>query len=88
MIRHAVTVALALGLAARDPGCGSSTSSSSDLIAPCTRDRDCRGGLVCDRGVCIKPRPSSDGGSEPDAGTADAGETDATAFDSTDERAQ
>jgi len=49
-----------------EPGCSSSDSLSSGLNGPCTRDRDCQGGLVCPRGVCVL-------GNMPDAGT-DAGD--------------
>ncbi|HWL85958.1 MAG TPA: hypothetical protein VNO21_09160, partial [Polyangiaceae bacterium] len=61
----------------RDPGCGSSADSlSSEANAPCTRDHDCRGGLICPRGVCVSPLGSLDAGSDDggDAGAdADAG---------------
>ena len=44
--------ALALG---RDPGCGGADSPSSGPNAPCTRSKDCSGGLVCAEGVCTEP---------------------------------
>ena len=44
--------ALALG---RDPGCGGADSPSSGVNAPCTRSKDCTGGLVCAEGVCTEP---------------------------------
>jgi hypothetical protein len=58
--------ALALG---RDPGCGGSDSPSSGVNAPCTRSKDCSGGLVCTEGVCTEP----DSGALPtDAGVGSA----------------
>ncbi|MBS2019062.1 MAG: hypothetical protein JST00_39710 [Deltaproteobacteria bacterium] len=77
MIREAkalaVLVALGLG-AARDPGCGGGDSPNGGENAPCTRNKDCRGGLQCSEGVCTEPdsgAPRSDGGS-PDTGAPDA----------------
>ncbi len=54
--------ALALG---RDPGCSGSDSPSSGVNAPCTRTKDCNGGLVCMEGVCTEPdsgAPAADSG--------------------------
>jgi hypothetical protein len=67
VVRHLVAIGIALGMA-RDPGCGGGVESPSGSInAPCTRDKDCQGGLVCREGVC--------GGA--DAGAADAEPKDA-----------
>lgn len=65
MIRHVLSVAIALG-ALRDPGCGSGKESSSGPNAPCTRERDCRKGLVCAKGVCVSVDELEDAGSEGD----------------------
>ena len=62
--------ALALG---RDPGCGGADSPSSGVNAPCTRSKDCSGGLVCMEGVCTE----RDAGALPadsGVGTAPAGD--------------
>lgn len=64
MVRKGVAIAfVAFGLS-RDPGCGASPEPSGGENAPCTRTRDCSGGLVCMQGVCVEP----DGGSATDAG--------------------
>jgi hypothetical protein len=57
-----VSVAVAWGALARDPGCGGADSPSSGPNAPCTRSKDCSAGLVCEEGVCT----------ERDAGAVDA----------------
>lgn len=71
MVRHVVAYgmislgALALG---REPGCGGSESPSSGVNAPCTRSKDCTGGLLCTEGVCAEP----DSGAAPVDAGADA----------------
>ena len=66
MIRQALaaklfTVGIALGFA-NDPGCGSVDSPSSGINAPCTRTKDCKGDLVCEKGVCTSPSQVDAGG--------------------------
>ena len=70
MIRYgAIGFALALGLA-RDPGgCSGVDDPDGGTNAPCTRNSDCRGGLICAEGVCTEP--DSGAGSPKDSGTAD-----------------
>jgi hypothetical protein len=62
---------LTLGLS-HDPSCGGVDSPTSGPNAPCTRDKDCRDGLVCSGGVCAVPDagPADDGGA--DVATMDA----------------
>ena len=59
MVRQAFVAKLAaLGIAlvfARDPGCGGVESTESGINAPCTRDKDCKDDLTCERGVCTGP---------------------------------
>jgi hypothetical protein len=62
-----VTLGIAAYGVAHDPGCGSVDSTSSGVNAPCTRDKDCRGDLVCEKGVCTTG----------DAGAGDAAPGDA-----------
>jgi hypothetical protein len=60
---------LALGIF-RDPGCGGADASESAVNAPCTRDHDCRSGLVCSKGVCVSSSEVKDAGI--DSARADA----------------
>ena len=56
----------AFGLS-REPGCNGTDTPSSGPNAPCTRDKDCSGTLLCSQGVCTDPDASSkppDGGSD------------------------
>ena len=64
MIRHVLFAGLLA--AAYDPSCGDVDSTSSGPNAPCTRDRDCRDGLVCGHGVCVDPDAgvTGDGGGD------------------------
>jgi hypothetical protein len=67
---------LMLGVA-RDPGgCGGvDSSSTSGVNAPCTRDKDCKDDLACQKGVCTAP--STDGGAgdgSADGSASDSGE--------------
>ena len=64
-MRSAFLVVIAL-IAARDTSCGGVDSTSSGPNAPCTRDKDCKEGLACTRGVCVNPDASlpSDGGAD------------------------
>ncbi|MBX3248130.1 MAG: hypothetical protein KF901_13205 [Myxococcales bacterium] len=52
-------------------------SGTGGVGAPCTRDRDCEGDLVCRRGVCALPEV--DGGLDASPGDADVGDADADA---------
>lgn len=54
-------------------------SGTGGVGAPCTRDRDCQGDLVCRRGVCALPEV--DGGLDASPGDADVGDADAEASD-------
>ena len=77
MIRHTLVAgAMLLGLAHDPGGCGSvDSSSASGLNAPCTRSKDCRDGLTCERGVCTGPdQPERDAGGD---ATLEAGAPDA-----------
>ena len=76
MIRQAlaaklVTVGIALGLS-HDPGCGGVDSPASGVNAPCTRSKDCKGDLVCEKGVCTPTYPV-DAGSDASADAAGDG---------------
>jgi hypothetical protein len=52
VIREALLAGVAaLGLA-RDPSCGGTDSPTSGVNAPCTRDKDCSGALLCREGIC------------------------------------
>ena len=77
MVRQAFVAKLtALGFAllfARDPGCGGVDSTESGLNAPCTRDKDCKDELTCQKGVCSGPEK---GDAATDAGPKDTGSTD------------
>jgi hypothetical protein len=57
VLRNVVALAFMTGIAglSRDPGCGGADSPSSGPNAPCTRSRDCSGGLECNEGVCTDP---------------------------------
>ena len=70
-MRIALLVVVAL-IAARDPSCGGGDAPTSGPNAPCTRDKDCKEGLACTRGVCADPDAAapSDGGA--DGATLDA----------------
>jgi hypothetical protein len=82
VVRQAFAAKLAaLGIAlvfARDPGCGGVESTSSGINAPCTRDRDCKDELTCEKGVCTG-HSKDDAGADAsqDAGGSDAGSSDA-----------
>jgi hypothetical protein len=77
VIRHTLVAgAMLLGLAHDPGGCGSVDSSSSGPNAPCTRSKDCRDGLTCERGVCSGPDlPERDAGVD---ATLEAGPPDAS----------
>ncbi len=69
---------VAFGLA-RDPGgCGGIDDPDGGTNAPCTRNSDCRGGLVCMEGVCTGPdsgpTPIVDSGATDVAQPEDAGD--------------
>jgi hypothetical protein len=76
---------VALGLA-RDPGgCGAVDDPDGGTNAPCTRNSDCRSGLICSDGVCAGPDsgntpPKNDGGAV-DSGTDSAKPEDASTGD-------
>jgi hypothetical protein len=71
VVRHALVLGIAsFSLVARDPGCGSVSSSLSGVNAPCTRDYDCASGLTCESGVCTGP--PVDAGVPADSGPKDA----------------
>ena len=61
-------------MAAADPSCGGGDTTASGLNAPCTRDKDCKDGLACARGVCA----------DPDASARDDGGGDAALLDASD----
>lgn len=83
VVRQAFVAKLAaLGIAlafARDPGCGGVDSTESGINGPCTRDKDCKDHLTCERGVCTGPDTGDAGvdAASTDAGPADAGHLDA-----------
>ncbi len=64
MIGHVRALALGLGLAlafARESSCGGGPEPSrSGTNAPCTRAKDCRSGLSCEKGVCTAPDGNDD----------------------------
>ena len=75
MVRHVAILGIA-GISlmlGQDPGCGGVDSPSGTVNAPCTRDKDCRGGLTCREGVCAE----LDAGPLTDAASADGGSQDA-----------
>lgn len=61
MVRSALTTfsLVAIGLA-RDPGCGDVEHPNGGPNAPCTRQADCSGDLVCAEGVCTGPDSPKD----------------------------
>jgi hypothetical protein len=66
-----------VALFARDPGgCGSIESPTAGLHAPCTRDKDCEGALLCREGSCEL--------SVVDGGVGDAGDASAQGGDASD----
>jgi len=74
VIRNVVAAkVVAVGIAAlgvaNDPSCGGVDSTPSGVNAPCTRDKDCRGDLTCEKGVCTPPA-HGDAGSEGGSGDA------------------
>ena len=71
MVRTALALGMALGFGAlaREP-CGPVDSSSGGVNAPCTRDRDCSGSLLCRQGACAEEDAST--------GDSDAGDGSAT----------
>ena len=83
MVRQAFVAKLAaLGIAlafARDPGCGGVDSTESGVNGPCTRDKDCKDHLTCEKGVCTGPEIADAGvdSAPADAGHLDAGNLDA-----------
>lgn len=64
MIRELVVGVL---LAAHDPSCGGTDTTAGGVNAPCTRDRDCRDGLECNKGVCVDRNASDAGDASSDA---------------------
>jgi hypothetical protein len=67
VIREALLASVAaLGLA-QDPSCGGTDSPTSGVNAPCTRDKDCSGGLSCREGIC-----TGDAGPPPSDAAGDA----------------
>lgn len=72
MTRAAILVGLLV--AAHDPSCGGTDAPPSGPNAPCTRDHDCRDGLVCARGVCADSTVGDAGDdAHADAAISDAG---------------
>jgi hypothetical protein len=71
VVWRALVLAVAVGLSLS--ACGANESSSVNGIeGPCTRSRDCQGGLVCVNGICSEP----DAGVSPEGG-GDAASTEA-----------